>query len=184
MKKLLFMLIALLTSVGVWAFEVNGIQYTVVSAEDKTVQVSGYNSSYEGDLEINGTVAYNETEYKVVSIKNSSFLYCSKTITVGDLPYCTSIEMNAFLNCTSLTSVGDLSACTSIGSNAFKGCKNLSTISLPSTLTAIGESAFEGCSLLKSIKLDYYLNEDISKVMFQAIPEGEKVEQGTIVCLA
>lgn len=48
----------------------------------------------------------------------------------------------------------------------------------------IGMSLTEACSLLKSIKLDYYFNEDISKVMFQAIPEGEKVEQGTIVCLA
>ena len=56
MKKLL-LLVALFTSVGIWAFEVDGIQYTVVSEEDKTVQVSGYNnSSYAGDFEINGTV--------------------------------------------------------------------------------------------------------------------------------
>ena len=48
----------------------------------------------------------------------------------------------------------------------------------------IGMSLTDACALLKSIKLDYYFNEDVSKVLFQAIPEGEMVEAGTIICLA
>lgn len=59
MKKLLFLLVTMLTSVDIWAFEVNGIQYTVVSEEDKTVEVSGYNSSYEGDLKLKVNLVMN-----------------------------------------------------------------------------------------------------------------------------
>ena len=155
MKKLLFLLVALLTSVGVWAldFEVDGIKYTVVSEEDKTVEVSGYNSSYEGDLVINGTVSYNEAEYKVVSINsdNSPFYSCDKLKSIGNMPYCTSIGDGAFDGCSSLTSVGDLSACTSIGGSAFYCCSSLTSVGDLSACTSIGGSAFAYCSCLTSV---------------------------------
>lgn len=47
----------------------------------------------------------------------------------------------------------------------------------------IGLSITQACSILKSIKLDYYF-DDISIVRGQAIPEGEKVEIGTIIILS
>ena len=114
MKKLLFLLVALLTNVGVWAFEVDGIQYTVVSAQDNTVEVTGFNSSYEGDLLINGTVTYNNTEYKVVSIKggasslDGAFRSCPNNISIGVLPYCTTVGGYAFYMCRNLTGEGNL----------------------------------------------------------------------------
>ena len=85
-------MVALLTCVGVGAenFEVDGIRYTTV---DGGVQVTGYNSSYEGDLHLYGTVTNNNVTYSVVSI----------------------LREMAFYGCSSLTSIGDLSACTSIG---------------------------------------------------------------------
>ncbi len=156
MKKLLFLLVALLTSVGGWAFEVDGITYNVVSAQDLTVEVMGYNSNYEGDLVINGTVTYNGDVYKVVSIRggynfSSPFLNCQKLKQIGDLNFCTSIGNYAFSQCSGLTSVGDLSACTSIGEEAFSQCSGLTSVGDLSACTSIGKWAFNACSNLTSI---------------------------------
>ena len=129
MKKLLFLFVLLLGSIGMSAFEVDGITYYVLTTSpDYTVEVTGYNADYEGDLVLNGTVSHNSIEYKVVRISYSSFQNCSKKITVNDLPYCTSIRNNAFRDCSSLTSIGDLSACTSIEQYAFYHCSSLTSI--------------------------------------------------------
>ena len=47
----------------------------------------------------------------------------------------------------------------------------------------IGLSVADACAILRSIKLDYYFDEDLTKVMSQAVPEGELVEVGTIIVL-
>ena len=151
MKKLLFLFVLLLGSIGMSAFEVDGIKYNeLTTSPDYTVVVTGYNADYEGGLVLNGTVDYDNHTYKVVSIGNS-FNNCSKTITVNDLPYCTSIGAYAFSFCSSLTSIGDLSACTSIGNNAFYQCSSLTSIGDLSACTSIGTQAFYGCSTLTSI---------------------------------
>ena len=153
MKIIYLLFVLLLTSVGIWAqsFEVDGIKYSVVSATDLTVQVTGYNSNYEGDLVINGTVVYNDAIYQVVSIKISAFNSCRKKTSVGDLSSCTSIGYAAFSNCSNLTSVGDLSSCTSIGEWAFEKCINLTSVGDLSSCSSIGNYAFENCSSLTSV---------------------------------
>jgi hypothetical protein len=156
MKKQLFLFVLLLSSIGMSAFEVDGIYYNVLTTSpDYTVEVTGYNSSYEGDLVINGTVTYAEQIYKVVSIKggtgSGAFSNCSKSITINNLPYCTSIGNYAFYRCSSLTTIGDLSACTSIGSNAFNGCSSLASVGDLSACTSIRNHAFNGCSSLASV---------------------------------
>ena len=158
MKKVLFLFVLLLSSISMSAqdFEVDGINYHVVSTSpDYTVEVRGYNANYEGDLVLNGTVTYNEQSYKVVSIwgysYTGSFYNCNKNITVNNLPYCTSIGVNAFNGCGSLMSIGDLSACTSIGENAFRGCGSLTSIGDLSACTSIGRYAFYECGSLTSI---------------------------------
>lgn len=160
MKKVLFLFVLLLSSISMSAqnFEVDGIKYNVLTTSpDYTVQVTGYNADYEGDLVINGTVTYNEHIYNVVSIKgglftsSGPFYNCQKTITINDLPYCTSIEDNAFYQCRGLTSIGNLSACTSIGVAAFRDCNNLTSIGDLSACTSIGNYVFTGCSSLTSI---------------------------------
>lgn len=151
MKKMLFLLVALLTSVGIWAFEVDGIYYSVGSEENHSVQVTGYNSSYDGDLILNGTVTYNNVTYNVVSINNWSFQNCTNLTSVGDLSACTSIGNRAFYYCTSLTSVGDLSACTSIGQEAFYNCGSLTSVGDLSACTSIGGYAFYYCRSLTRV---------------------------------
>ncbi len=153
MKKLVTLFVLLLSSIGMSAqnFEVEGIKYSVVSAEDLTVQVTGYNSSYEGDIILNGMVEYEGQNYEVLSIKNFAIYSCKKLISIGDLSACTSIGNNAFYQCGNLTSIGDLSACTSIGNDAFYQCGSLTSIGDLSACTSIGGSAFQYCSSLTSI---------------------------------
>lgn len=155
MKKLYLLFVLLLTGVGMWAqsFEVDGIRYSVVSATDLTVNVTGFNSSYEGDLVLNGSVVYNDATYQVVSIGDHAFRNCRNLTNVGDLSFCTSIGGMAFCNCSSLTSVGDLSACTSIGGTAFSGCSSLTNVGNLSACTFIAGNAFEDCSRLTSVDL-------------------------------
>ena len=185
MKKIYLLFVLLLTSVGIWAqnFEVDGIQYSVKSATNLTVNVIGYNSSYEGDLVINGTVFYDGSEYKIECINGATsydytapFYNCSKLKRIGDLPYCkiigryalsgcqnltsvgdlsacTSIQYAAFQNCGSLTSVGDLSSCPSIGKYAFQKCGSLTSVGDLSSCTTIEQSAFIGCFSLTNIDL-------------------------------
>ena len=156
MKKLLFLSVLLLSSIGMSAFEVDGINYNVLTTSpDYTVEVTGYNSNYEGNLVLNGIVEYDEQTYKVVSvwggIGSGAFTNCYKIITVNDLAYCTSIGNAAFYGCNNLTSIGDLSACTSIGVSAFGNCSKLTSIGDLSACTFIGNKVFRNCSSLTSI---------------------------------
>jgi hypothetical protein len=147
MKKMLFLMVALLTSVGICAFEVDGIYYSVVSEDNHTAQVTGYNFSYDGDLILNGTVTYNSVTYNVVFIGSYAFQYCTSLTSVGDLSACTYIGPNAFSECSSLTSVGDLSACTYIGDYAFQYCTSLTSVGDLSACTYIGAYAFQSSNL-------------------------------------
>lgn len=158
MRKTLFLFVFLLSSIGMSSetFEVDGIYYNVLTTSPEyTVEVTGYNNSYVGNLVLNGTVNYGEQNYKVKQIKdgsqyNSPFYNCKKTIIVNDLPYCTSIGNYAFYGCSGLTSITIPSNVTSIGMKAFYGCSGLASITIPSSVTSVGYDAFYGCYFLSS----------------------------------
>ena len=156
MKKLFFLFVLLLSSIGMSAvdFEVDGIRYNVLTTSPEyTVEVMGSNSSYEGNIILNGTVIYNEVTYSVVSIDDFAFSANSQLTGVGDLPSCTSIGQSAFSYCSNLGYVGDLSACTSIGNNAFRHCNNLRRVGDLSTCMTIGSDAFAECSSLRKVTI-------------------------------
>ena len=134
MKKLLFLFVLLLSSIGISAFEVDGIYYNVLTTSPEyTVAVTGYNNSYAGDLVLNGTVEYNGQNYKVMRIFGHDDTY-----------------YNAFYNCKKRIIVNDLPYCTSIGDNAFYMCLGLSSITIPSSVTSIADNAFSACYFLPS----------------------------------
>lgn len=160
MKKLLFLFVLLLSSIGMSAveFEVNGLKYNILTTEpDYTVELIDYNHDYDGELVLNGTVTYNEQIYKVVQIKgastggNNKFYNCNKSLVINSLPYCITIDDNAFFNCKGLKSVGNLNSCTSIGVQAFQNCSNLTSIGNLDACTSIGSYAFSGCSDMTTI---------------------------------
>ena len=114
-------------------FVVDGIYYNILSAENKTVEVTfrgyKYNSpSYTGSVSIPTSINYNGTTYSVVGIGSAAFYECS-----------------------GLTNVVISNSVTTIGNEAFSGCTGLTSITIPNSVINIGNYAFYGCSNLKTL---------------------------------
>lgn len=77
--KSLFVAIGLLlsTSVSAYDFEVDGLQYDVVSLSDLTCKLVGSKNGFEGDFVIPDHVNYSNKTLTVVEIKKGSFYGCS-----------------------------------------------------------------------------------------------------------
>ena len=135
MKKLFTLLFALVATSALWAFEVDGIYYKILTDKTNEVAVTyrgsystSYDNEYSGSVTIPSTVTYNGTTYSV-----------------------TSIGENAFYNCSSLTSITIPNSVTSIGRSAFEECSSLTSITIPNSVTSIGDWAFYNCSSLTSV---------------------------------
>ena len=137
MKTLKHLLTALLLMVATVAmahdFEVGGIYYSILSEEEKTVEVTyrgnyynSYSNEYTGSVDIPSMVTYNDLTYSVTSIGYGAFSYCSR-----------------------LTSVTISNSVTCIGECAFYGCSGLTSVTIPNSVTSIGSDAFYKCSNLK-----------------------------------
>lgn len=120
----------LIVAIGSFAqtFTVDGLKYEVLSAEDKTAQVTDGKSA-TGDIVIPQTVTYENTEYSVTTIYGSAFK--NAAITSLTAPFVKIICSSAFYGCTSLASVS-LPAVTSIGEYAFRDCENINSLRIGS----------------------------------------------------
>ena len=129
MKKLFTLLLALVATTALWAydFEVDGIFYDILTNKTNEVEVTGGSTQYSGSVTIPATVTYNGTTYSVTSIGYSAFWYCSGLSSIT-IPY-------------SVTSIVDM---------AFEGCSGLTSITIPNSVTEIGNRAFTDCSGLTS----------------------------------
>ena len=126
MKKLLLsLLITFLSQQGfAFDFESDGISYNIISAQDKTVEVTTGKNAYAGNIVISSTVMNEGVSYSVIKI--------------GDY---------AFAGCSSLISISFSEGLEEFGISSFSGCTSLKTISLPSTVTELGTRCFSACSL-------------------------------------
>lgn len=107
----LALVLASLNTTFAYDFEVDGICYNIVNRKEKTAEVTYkfditephlISDEYRGDIVVPETVEYKNTIYKVISIGDYAFAYCTelKTITI---PECiTSIGYNATLGCIKL----------------------------------------------------------------------------------
>ena len=86
LQTLLFALMSILMPIGASAhdFEVDGIYYNITDSEFMTVEVTysgtNYNAvtnEYTGEVAIPVTVTHGGEVYRVTSIKNDAFRYCS-----------------------------------------------------------------------------------------------------------
>ena len=112
-------------------FESGGIQYSVLSSDDKTVAVERYCGDSVGNVVIPQTVRFDD-EYAVKEIKGSAFYCCSGLSSIIIPDGVTSIGYSAFMFCSGLTSIHIPESVTSIESDAFSCCDGLTSIMVDS----------------------------------------------------
>ncbi len=144
------------------AFQVDEIYYNIVSASDRTCEVTYYSteagensSHYKGGIAIPSIVnnPSDGKDYAVVGIGKYAFYYCSKIEWVTIPETVTSIGNNAFCQCNGLSEILIPKDVTSIGNYAFTGCYGLSEISIPSKVESIGRDAFYNCNQISTITI-------------------------------
>ena len=145
MKKYLLFLMAIMFATVARAadgdtFWYNGLNYTILSEADHTVEV-GDNREYESrSVTIPSDVFYDGSPYTVTSIGSYAFNYCS-----------------------SLTSVTIPNSVTSIGSYAFTNC-SLTSVTIPNSVTEVGDCTFTKCTKLNEIIVEdgneYYCSDN------------------------
>ena len=150
MKRLLTLSTLLLLSIVTFAkTEIDGICYEF-SGTEATV-ASG--TKYTGSVTIPASVSSGGKNYKVTSIGDDAFYWCSGLTSVTIPNSVTSIGSDAFYKCSGLTSITIPNSVTSIGRRAFDSCSGLTSITIPNSVTSIGNQAFYCCSGLTSITI-------------------------------
>ena len=147
--------------------------FTMISNNDKTVEVSGYTGT-NTIVMIPPTVVLGGDEFSVVSIGYGAFKDCSNLQSVIVPNTITLIEDEAFRNCSSLESVSLPNTIDYIGSCTFAECSSLKSVEIPNTVTFIGNGAFAE-SGLTSIVIPNSVT-DISSYAFQDCADLATVE--------
>ena len=148
-KSLSFILLSLAgMTAGAQTFEVDGINYNVLSVEEGTAEVT--RGACSGEVVIPAEVSHAGTTYRVTTIGDEAFYYCYALTSVS-MPSVTTIGDEAFYGCYALTSVS-MPSVTTIGDWAFYGCSALTSVSMPS-VTTIDDWAFYWCFALESVDI-------------------------------
>ena len=160
MKKILLLLVALISATIAFAYDVqiDGIYYNLNGTNqtaEVTYQYQWDENNYSGitSITIPEKVTYNSTEYSVTSIGESAFYWCTSLTSITIPNSVTSIGDGAFYLCRSLTSITIPNSVTEIGAAVFFECSSLTSISIPNSVTSIGDYAFSNCSRLTSITI-------------------------------
>lgn len=157
MKKFtsLFIVLSLLAiNNSAFAFEYQGLNFSVISEDDRTVSVSKSGNGLEGEIVIPEIAIDGENEYTVTEIENYGFASCFNITSVIMPNTVTKVGMDGFFNCSALETVVLSEALVTIDKFAFNSCIKLKTIDLPATLETIGNQAFANCQALESICVD------------------------------
>lgn len=121
--------------------------------------------SISGNAVIPGTIEVDGQKYKVTSIGNLAFYYCSslKEITIPE-------------------------GVTSIGDYAFSYCPSLKEITIPESVTSIGDGAFEWCDKLTNVYVEKglslgansfsYASQDVHVWRYEVLESAEASEDG------
>ena len=167
MRRILYFLLSIIAANPLYAheFEVDGIYYNIISAVDRTVEVThkdfgteqpyqaGRQYIYQGDISIPKTVVYNNIEFNVISIGDYSF-YNSVGLNSVEIPNSIKIISESAFQSSTIKTLAIPSSVERIDRNAFIWCNNLVEVEIPGNVKVIGESAFRECSKLEKLILD------------------------------
>lgn len=151
-QVLLIMLFSVIVnSVYAYDFKADGIYYNILSAADKTCEVTSGDAKYTGDVTIPSTVQYNGRTLSVTKVGDNAFSSCTGLKSVAIPNSINNIGEYAFYNCTGLVSIEIPNSVTNLGDNVFDNCTGLISVTIPSSITRIGYRAFSYCASLSSI---------------------------------
>ena len=163
MKKFfaLFSVLAWVTAVYAYNFQVGDLYYNIISSSagneqvEVTYQYWESSNNYAGVTKVSvpEEVTYNDVTYKVTRIGNGAFYRCTSLVSIVIPTGVTTISSTAFRDCISLTSVTLPASLKSIGEEVFYGCVTLLSVSVPDGVTSIGRHVFRDCSSLTTISL-------------------------------
>ena len=137
------------------------IYYNLVSASDKTCEVTTFNSEYSwntprkyysGDIRIPEKVSYSSMEFQVIGIGDYAFSGSTGLTSITLPNSITYFGSGAFGKC-GIKTIDLPESLTSIGGFAFGGCENLTSIVIPNSVTFIDEAIFNECHKLSSVTL-------------------------------
>lgn len=115
--------------------------------------VNDADESISGNAVIPRTIEVGGQKYKVTSVGDYAFFYCSRLTEITIPEGVTSIREHAFAYCSSLKEITIPEGVTSIGNSAFISCDSLIEITIPGSVASIGDYAFAYCSNLKEITI-------------------------------
>ena len=121
--------------------------------ETDEATVNDADESISGNAVIPGTIEVGDQKYKVTSIGDHAFSWCTDLTEITIPEGVTSIGNHAFRGCSSLTQIAIPEGVTSIGNDAFYDCLSLTQIAIPESVTSIGNGAFGGCSSLTEVAI-------------------------------
>ena len=195
MKKILMSLVLmpLMVLAATWTDPDTGIIWTYIVSDDTAKigseldGVTAIPSATTGAITIPSTLG----GYRVTSIGDYAFSYCSKLTSVVIQEGVTTIGDNAFSGCSGLTSVIIPFGVTNIGKHAFRYCYGLTSVTIPSSVTSIGidlrvtensvscspYSAFDGCTGLESVTIPA-----CAVVLRYAFPSAYTKIRDVVVC--
>ena len=135
-------------------FSDDGIRYSIISEEDRTVSVAKNSAYYsKGDIVIPSKVMYDNKSYAVIAIGACAFFECGGLTSIDIPGSVTTIGGEAFYGCDGLTSIDIPGSVATIGDSAFQYCYGLTSIKISDGVITIGDGAFQYCYGLTSIDI-------------------------------
>ena len=107
----------------------------------------------QGDVAILPSISVNGKEYKVTSIRDWAFFWCTDITSVTIPNSVISIGESAFHGCRGLNSIIIPNSVKTIAEGTFWGCSGLTAVTIPNSVEVIAGSVFEKCRGLVSVTI-------------------------------